>query len=154
MPAAERLASLERASYLNDAYRTLRQPLDRVEYLLKIEGLLPKDRRERVQGTPAALLEEVFAFNEEIDGVRRARQAGAAPEELRRRLEAARRPIEARREEHRRRLESLCEQWDRLVDAGARADERRRTLEALRALMLERTYINNLLAALEREQAL
>ena len=35
----ERLASLERASYLNDAYRVLKQPLDRAEYLLKLEGL-------------------------------------------------------------------------------------------------------------------
>src|SRR5258707_10777792 len=36
---AERRASLERSSYLNDAYRTLREPAVRVEYLLKLEGL-------------------------------------------------------------------------------------------------------------------
>src|SRR5580700_12266395 len=36
---AERRASLERSSYLNDAYRTLRQPIARVEYLLQLEGL-------------------------------------------------------------------------------------------------------------------
>src|SRR5260221_1153543 len=33
---AERRASLERASYLNEAYRTLRQPIARVEYLLQL----------------------------------------------------------------------------------------------------------------------
>jgi hypothetical protein len=37
--AAERRASLERSSYLNDAYRTLREPRARIEYLLKLEGL-------------------------------------------------------------------------------------------------------------------
>ena len=31
---AERRASLERSSYLNDAYRTLRDPMRRLEYLL------------------------------------------------------------------------------------------------------------------------
>src|SRR5205814_8354998 len=36
---AERRASLERASYLNDAYRTLKSPIARVEYLLSLEGL-------------------------------------------------------------------------------------------------------------------
>ncbi|PYR12226.1 MAG: Fe-S protein assembly co-chaperone HscB, partial [Acidobacteria bacterium] len=30
----ERRASLERSSYLNDAYRTLRNPISRIEYLL------------------------------------------------------------------------------------------------------------------------
>src|SRR5919204_6705898 len=36
---AERRASLERSSYLNDAYRTLRDPIRRLEYLLQVEGL-------------------------------------------------------------------------------------------------------------------
>jgi molecular chaperone HscB len=35
---AERLASLERSSYLNDAYRALKQPVSRIEHLLTIEG--------------------------------------------------------------------------------------------------------------------
>src|SRR6266550_1919159 len=34
-PPAERRASLERSSYLNDAYRTLKSPIARIEYLLK-----------------------------------------------------------------------------------------------------------------------
>jgi hypothetical protein len=38
---AERLASLERSSYLNDAYRALKQPVSRIEHLLTIEGLPP-----------------------------------------------------------------------------------------------------------------
>ena len=41
----ERRASLERSSYLNDAYRTLRQPASRVAYLLDVEGVLkPADQ--------------------------------------------------------------------------------------------------------------
>ena len=49
---AERRASLERSSYLNDAYRTLRQPITRLEYLLSLEGM---DRRRGVPGPRRAL---------------------------------------------------------------------------------------------------
>src|SRR6266545_1523834 len=40
-PPAGRRASLERSSYLNDAYRTLRSTVARIEYLLKLEGAAP-----------------------------------------------------------------------------------------------------------------
>src|SRR5215203_4172073 len=44
---AERRASLERSSYLNDAYRTLKDPVQRVIYLLELEGVLTAaDRSE------------------------------------------------------------------------------------------------------------
>src|SRR5712691_2434881 len=52
---AERRASLERSSYLNDAYRTLRQPTARIEYLLKLEGLAPKGSAEAARRVPPAL---------------------------------------------------------------------------------------------------
>src|SRR5258707_4295681 len=53
-PAARR-ARLERSSYLNDAYRTLRQPETRIEYLLKIEGLAPQGPAEASRQVPPAL---------------------------------------------------------------------------------------------------
>ena len=43
---AERRASLERSSYLNDAYRTLRNPIARAEYLLGLEGFSPRGESE------------------------------------------------------------------------------------------------------------
>src|SRR5262245_26242640 len=61
-PPAERRASLERSSYLNDAYRTLRNPAARLEYLLGVEGLAPKGPEEASRQVPPALLEEVFAL--------------------------------------------------------------------------------------------
>src|SRR2546421_396578 len=45
-PPAERRASLERSSYLNDAYRTLRNSIARIEYLLDREGFAPKGPEE------------------------------------------------------------------------------------------------------------
>src|SRR5258705_8061409 len=41
-PPAERRASLEQSSYLNDAYRALKNPVSRIEYLLQVEGVAPK----------------------------------------------------------------------------------------------------------------
>src|SRR5688572_16784287 len=75
---AERLASLERSSYLNDAYRTLRNQIARIEHLLAIEGL-PSVKSDDAAGgkVPPALLEEVFALNEELDEIREARESGA-----------------------------------------------------------------------------
>ena len=61
---AERRASLEKSSYLNDAYRTLRNPISRVDYLLKLEGLAPQGPEQASKQVPAGLLEEVFALNE------------------------------------------------------------------------------------------
>jgi len=151
---AERLASLERSSYLNDAYRALRTPAPRIEHLLAIEGL-PSTKSEGESGAakvPPALLEEVFELNEELDEIREQRESGADPVELASRIDAARAPIERKREEHERQIEALSAQWDGVAETGSPA-ERRATLDALRETLLERNYINNLLATIEREVA-
>jgi molecular chaperone HscB len=146
---AERRASLERSSYLNDAYRTLKQPISRIAYLLEIEGVLKPSDHEAGKQVPASLLEEVFALNEELDEVRAMRDQGAPPEQWRARLVRAAEPIERKRDEHERQLRELSERWDAL---GAGDDPGRRdVLEALRERVLERNYINNLLATIERE---
>jgi molecular chaperone HscB len=147
---AERLASLERSSYLNDAYRALRDPVARIEHLLAVEGLTsPKAHPSTGSGqasfakVPPSLLEEVFELNEELDAIREAREAGADADVLRARLDAARQPIEEKRVAHARNLDALMVKWD--------AAPERATLEGLRDLLLERNYINNLLATIERE---
>lgn len=149
--APERRASLERSSYLNDAYRTLRQPIARVEYLLQLEGLAPRTPEEASKQVPAALLEEVFELNEQLDEIREMRADGAPPETWKARLERARQPIERKREEHEAHLRTLSIEWDALIDRGAPQDERRPVLEALRERVLERNYITNLLGGIERE---
>jgi len=147
----ERLASLERSSYLNDAYRALKNPVSRVEHLLAIEGLPPAKSEEGTAKVPPSLLEEVFALNEELDEIRELRESGTDPEPLRVRLEAARKPIDEKREEHERQLQELSARWDSQEQSPAA--EKRETLDALRERLLERNYINNLLATIEREVA-
>jgi molecular chaperone HscB len=151
---AERLASLERSSYLNDAYRTLKQPISRIAYLLELEGVLTAaDKGDSAsKQAPASLLEEVFELNEELDEVRSMRERGAPADVWKARLQRAARPIEARRAEHERQLHELAATWDAL-GPDARSDERHAVLTALRDRMLERNYIGNLLGTIERESS-
>jgi molecular chaperone HscB len=158
---AERRASLERSSYLNDAYRTLRHPMSRLEYLLGLEGVPARQEPGAGDGSgapkvPAAMLEEVFALNEELDEIRSLRAGGAPPEAWRPRLERARGPIEAKRLAHEAELAALAERWDALAArqtaAGPGDSERGAVLAALRERVLERNYINNLLEGIEGEQ--
>jgi len=153
----ERRASLERSSYLNDAYRTLKNPMARVEYLLGLEGFSARGPGDNVDNVPrghagaqvpAKLLEEVFALNEELDEVRELRTSGAALELWHAKLESARAPIDAKRAAHEAELTELSARWDALA---ADSPERSAILTALRECVLERNYINNLLEGIERE---
>ncbi len=149
---AERLASLERSSYLNDAYRVLRSAPARIEYLLSLEGF-PPVRTDVPGGTrvPASLLEEVFALNEELDEIRTMRESGADAGQVRARLMDAQAPIDRKREAHEQQIEALIAEWDSVESVPA-TDARHATLEALREQMLERNYITNLLATIEQER--
>jgi molecular chaperone HscB len=150
---SERLASLERSSYLNDAYRTLKQPISRIAYLLELEGMwttADKGDGNASKQVPPALLEEVFALNEELDEVRLLRESGAPVEQWRPRLQRAAQPIETKRAEHEAQLQTLSARWDAL-QPDATDDARKAVLNALRERMLERNYINNLLGTIERE---
>jgi molecular chaperone HscB len=126
--------------------------VSRIEYLLKIEGLAAQGPEQASKQVPAGLLEEVFALNEELDEIREARTSGAPPEQWRARLERARQPIERKRDEHESQLQELSARWDALASDAA-PDERRAVLHLLRDRFLERNYITNLLAGIERELA-
>jgi molecular chaperone HscB len=152
-PPAERRASLERSSYLNDAYRTLKNPISRIEYLLKLEGVANASVGDNRAAPPPSLLEEVFALNEELEEIRADRAGGAAPDQWKARLELARAPIEQKRSEHETALDQLSERWDALADAAGSDADRRQVLDELRERFLERNYISNLLAGIERELA-
>src|SRR5216683_4918735 len=85
--------SLAQASLLNDAYRTLKNPLDRTKYLLRLEGV--QFEEERGQGNlnpskvPADLLEEVFELNMQLEEMRQNQKMGEDDPQLRGDLETA-----------------------------------------------------------------
>src|SRR5262249_7618994 len=116
--------------------------ISRIEYLLKLEGMAPSGPAEAAKQVPPALLEEVFALNEELDEIRELRAESPASE-WQARLERARQPIEAKRIEHEQQLQKLAAEWD----AGGGPE----VLKALREQFLERNYILNLLDGIQRE---
>ena len=80
----ERQWSLADTALLNDAYRTLKDPLHRTEYLLKLEGAEigeefaaanGKDRKDPSR-VPTDLLEEVFELNMRLEEMRLSRKTG------------------------------------------------------------------------------
>ncbi len=150
----ERSLSLDRSSQLNDAYRTLLDPVARVEYLLARRGVRKEGQAK--QQAPPELLEEVFELNESLDELRMAREEGGDAGEmasLRARLEEAGRGFEEKLAEVDAELAAVCREWDAAVDANA--DEP--TLSGLMARMNEilnrRSYIRNLVANVGRELA-
>lgn len=66
-PAAERVAALQRARTLNEAYKTLKKPVPRAEYLLARHGVTIGDH-ERLDD--AAFLMEILELREELAAAR------------------------------------------------------------------------------------
>ena len=64
----EKHYSLEASSILNDAYRVLRDPIRRAEYVLKQAGYEIGEQRSK--DVPPELLEEVFELNMALDELR------------------------------------------------------------------------------------
>jgi molecular chaperone HscB len=121
--AAEREQAEESTAVLNDAYRTLREPVARAEYLLKLEGF--DIGEQTTKDVPPELLEEVFELNmalEEAD----------VPQ-----LESARQKFQAMRGEIDAELQNAFGQWDRTGN--------REALIAVRGLLNRRKYITNLI---------
>ncbi len=138
--ADEQQQALEQTSLLNDAYRTLKDPVARTEYLLRLEGL-PSGNENRAAGekkqTPPDLLAEVFELNMQLEEMRLGGPAALdADPQLKADLEAARQQFEAKLAEADGRLRELRAQWD---EAGSRD-----ALKAMAALLDRRRYLRNL----------
>src|SRR5215475_2720279 len=113
----ERELSLKRSSELNDAYRTLRDPIARVEYLLGIEG--ERKEGEKKQQAPPELLEEVFELNESLDELREAKAAGLELDGMKERLHVAEKNFGVKLAEVDAEMQETGKDWDKAVDAGA-----------------------------------
>lgn len=145
----ERNLALERSSELNDAYRALREPVLRVEYLLLRAGVRKEGTAK--QQAPPELLEEVFELNESLDELREAKNDGANLSELRGRLAEAQRNFQEKLEEVDAELQSVFGEWDAVVDAGADDSERRKQMAKLNEVLNRRSYIRNLVRNVAQE---
>src|SRR5450432_2149667 len=147
----EKEISLERSSKLNDAYRVLRDPVARVEYLLELEGM--RKEGEHKQQAPPELLEEVFELNESLDELREAKESGADLAVLKARLESAQKNFQEKLGEVDQHLQLAAQQWDAAIDANAGDNDRKAIMVRLNELLNRRSYIRNLVNNVAKELA-
>ncbi|HET9100984.1 MAG TPA: Fe-S protein assembly co-chaperone HscB [Acidobacteriaceae bacterium] len=158
--ADEQRWSLEKSSGLNDAWRTLRDPLARTEYMLGLAGIrLEEQSRDasdkasesgtaKQQVVPPDLLEEVFELNMQLEEMRMAKASGAADPETRGNLEAAKQNFDGQLKASEQDLHRLWSEWD--AAAGTNGVETQQVAQQKMVdLLNRRSYIRNLLRDVE-----
>ena len=145
----ERNLSLQRSSELNDAYRTLRDPISRIEYLLLRLGLRKVGTTK--QQAPPELLEEVFELNESLDELREARAEGGDVVALRERLADAQQYFQRQLAEVGADLAAAGREWDAALDARADESRKKVMLAQMNEILNRRSYIRNLVAGVQKE---
>ena len=133
----DRVQALRMTALINDAYRTLRNPIRRVEYLLSLEGFKPDGSK-----VPQSLLMEVFEINEQLEEVK----AGKASVEQ---VDSLRAQIQEKREQFDRELQKASGEWDALLKAAAPDEKLKAQLARLTEIVSESSYIRNLERDLE-----
>jgi molecular chaperone HscB len=158
-PQAEQDAALAASSQLNDAYRTLRDPIARTEYLLSLQGIQLEEQSraatdaakaagtEKKQVAPPDLLEEAFELNMALEELKMGDDPDAPAQ-----LEAERTKFTAMLAETQQRLEQLWTAWD-AAETAQDTTAKSAAVQAMVTLLNRRSYIRNLVrdvnAALE-----
>ena len=154
-PAEEQAAATEKSSLLNDAYRTLRDPIRRTEYLLEIEGVEMEEQSvkatesarsagtEKKQIVPPDLLEEAFELNMQLEEMKMAKAGGDDDPQLRKDLETAKANFTGLLDASGKQLEAEWTSWDAAVDIGDDGAKDAAKDEML-ALLNRRSYLRNL----------
>jgi molecular chaperone HscB len=136
--------SLADTALLNDAYRTLKDPIRRTEYLLKLQGAeigeehAGKDRRDPSR-VPPDLLEEAFDLNMQLEEMRMAKHTGETDRELQSSLEQAKKKFGDMLDEVDSGLRAQWQVWDS-GDESARKESEKKMV----SLLDRRRYVNNL----------
>ena len=154
-PEFERLLSLDLSSQLNDSYRTLRNPVTRVEYLLGLHAMRKEGQKK--QQAPPELLEEVFELNESLDELRAARASGGNGDEmqaLRSKLLTEQYKLEGALAGVDQELGRTSAEWDAALDSEADEASRRRLMERMNEILNRRSYIRNLVDGVRQELAM
>jgi molecular chaperone HscB len=142
--------SLADTALLNDAYRTLKDPLRRTEYLLKLQGaeiaesaeaeaITNAKNRKDPSRVPADLLEEVFDLNMQLEEMRMAKKMGQEDPELKESQVKAKEKFEGRVAAVDHDLRAQWAVWDAGDDAARQPAQR-----AMVALLDRRRYLSNL----------
>jgi len=125
------------AALVNAAYRALRDPIARIEYLVRLEeGRQTRESAAVTPAAPPALLQELFEIQEALEEAR-----GGLDEATRARLAGERaRLLERQRAEEHRLTGALAAAWDAAAPEG-----RPPVLAALKDALATRAYLRTVI---------
>ena len=144
---SEKTISLGNSAFLNSAYRTLKDPIQRVEYLIRLEAGAVKDIRSN---PPADLFEEILELQEDMETFRGLQSDNDSMErnELREKLQREREHLEDRQAEMETALRGKYQEWDQLQtanpDPGEAREQKNAMLRSMQEVLSHRTYICNM----------
>ena len=153
--------SLQQSSLLNDAYRTLKDPIKRTQYLLKLEGVeleeQSKSATEQARSTgqmkkqivPPELLAEVFELNMQLEELRGQKKLGEDDPALIEEIGNQKHELEEKQESLLRELEERWKMWDGMIQRESNGqpvseEERRQERDKMVDVLNRRSYIRNL----------
>jgi len=143
----EKTVSLRNTALLNTAYRTLKDPIQRAEYLIRLEAGSVKDIRS---APPADLFEEILELQEDLEEFRSlsSETDSARGRELRNKLHADQETLETRQEQLKSRLFGKFQEWDTLQglseDSADRRAKKDAVLKEMQEILSNRTYVRNI----------
>lgn len=153
--------SLQQSSLLNDAYRTLKDPIKRTQYLLKLEGVELEEQSKsatelarssgqlKKQIVPPDLLEEVFELNMQLEELRVQKKMGEDDPALIEEIGRQKLELEEKQEALLQELQRDWKMWDGMIQRAQNgqpvsAEERRQERDKMVDVLNRRNYIRNL----------
>ena len=147
----EKAISLGNSALLNTAYRTLKDPIQRAEYLVRLEAGAVKEIRAN---PPADLFEEILELQEDLEEfrTRSSEEDSGQSNRLRQKLQSDRETLERRQKQLEESLFEKFTAWDTLQgqapDSTAMRSEKDAVLGEMREILSNRTYVCNILTDL------
>lgn len=137
--AEDQARALEASALVNRAYRALRDPVRRVEYLIALEeGREVREETTAKAKVPMDLLAEMLEVQEALEEVK----SSGLTEEAAEKLRAERQRLQERYQAEEDALIALGPEWDAAVDAGK---ERKPLLERFKQGLAARAYLRTVI---------
>jgi len=158
--------SLEQTSSLNDAYRTLKDPISRTEYMLRLQGVRMEEQstaateearrtgNAKKQVVPPDLLEQVFELNMQLEEARMNRKMAESDRTLDLELQDTKKKLQAKYAGMMQELQAAWNDWDALVDSAEQGenvleDDRVAVRDKMVDVLNRRNYVQNLLREID-----
>ena len=137
--AEERARALEASALVNRAYRALRDPLARIEYLIALEeGRELREETTAKAKVPTDLLAEMLEVQEALEDAK----ASEPTEERAAQLREERQRLQERYQAEADALVAAASEWDAVIDAGG---ERRGLVERFKQRLAVRAYLRTVI---------